>query len=107
MIARSIESGAYIFSTTKNKTAKAEKVGSNVVSSQASLKNVSIITSKLSANGIKKAKASISRGFSVGEGVNTAKHLGDLPANHATPKLIEKIVKNTLKQFSGLKVKSF
>ena len=106
MIARSIESGAYIFSTTKNKTAKTEKVGSNIVSSQASLKNVSIITSKLSANGIKKAKASISRGFSVGEGVNTAKHLGDLPANHATPKLIEKIVKNTLKQYSGLKVKT-
>jgi leucyl aminopeptidase len=29
-----------------------------------------------------------------------------LPANHATPKLIEKIVKNTVKNYSGLKVKS-
>ena len=106
MISRSIESGAYIFSTTKNKTAKTEKIGKQVVSSQVSLKNVSIITSKLSSTEIKKAKTAILRGFSVGEGINTAKHLGDLPANHATPKLIEKIVKNTTKQYSGLKVKT-
>ena len=93
MIARSMESGAYIFSTTKNKTAKSEKVGKDLVSSQVSLKSVSLITTKLSTAEVKKAKTSISIGFSVGEGVNTAKHLGDLPANHATPKLIEKIVK--------------
>ena len=78
MIARSMESGAYIFSTTKNKTAKSEKVGKDLVSSQVSLKSVSLITSKLSTAEVKKAKTSISIGFSVGEGVNTAKHLGDL-----------------------------
>ena len=105
-ISRSIESGAYIFSTTKNKTAKTEKIGKDIISSQISLRNVAIITAKLSASDTKKAKIAVARGFSVGEGVNTAKHLGDLPANHATPKLIEKIVKNTVKNYSGLKVKS-
>jgi Leucyl aminopeptidase len=106
MISRSIESGAYIFSTTKNKTAKIEKIGKEVISSQASLKNVTLITSKLSVAEVKKAKTSIGIGFSVGEGVNTAKHLGDLPANHATPKLIEKIVKTTVKNYPSLKVKT-
>ncbi len=106
MIARSMESGAYIFSTTKNKTAKSEKVGKDLVSSQVSLKSVSLITTKLSTAEVKKAKTSISIGFSVGEGVNTAKHLGDLPANHATPKLIEKIVKTTVKNYPSLKVKA-
>ena len=105
-ISRSIESGAYIFSTTKNKTAKTEKIGKDIISSQISLRNVAIITAKLSASDTKKAKIAVARGFSVGEGVNTAKHLGDLPANHATPKLIEKIVKNTVKNYSGLKIKS-
>ena len=105
-ISRSIESGAYIFSTTKNKTAKTEKIGKDIISSQVSLRNVTIITAKLSSSDTKKAKIAVARGFSVGEGVNTAKHLGDLPANHATPKLIEKIVKNTVKNYSGLKVKS-
>jgi len=105
-ISRSIESGAYIFSTTKNKTAKTEKIDKDIISSQVSLRNVTIITAKLSSSDTKKAKIAVARGFSVGEGVNTAKHLGDLPANHATPKLIEKIVKNTVKNYSGLKVKS-
>ena len=105
-ISRSIESGAYIFSTTKNKTAKTEKIGKDIISNQVSLRNVTIITAKLSSSDTKKAKIAVARGFSVGEGVNTAKHLGDLPANHATPKLIEKIVKNTVKNYSGLKVKS-
>ena len=105
-ISRSIESGAYIFSTTKNKTAKTEKIGKDIISSQVSLRNVTIITAKLSSSDTKKAKIAVARGFSIGEGVNTAKHLGDLPANHATPKLIEKIVKNTVKNYSGLKVKS-
>ena len=106
MVSRSIESGAYIFSTTKNKTAKIEKIGKEVISNQASLKNVSLITSKLSVAEVKKAKTSIGIGFSVGEGVNIAKHLGDLPTNHATPKLIEKIVKTTVKNYPSLKVKT-
>ena len=106
MVSRSIESGAYIFSTTKNKTAKTEKVGKEIISSNVSLKNVTLITSKLTSAKLKKAKISVLKGFSVGEGINTAKHLGDLPANHATPKIIEKIVKNTTKEYQGLKVKS-
>ena len=69
-ISRSIESGAYIFSTTKNKTAKTEKIGKDIISSQISLRNVAIITAKLSASDTKKAKIAVARGFSVGEGVN-------------------------------------
>ena len=95
MVSRSIESGAYIFSTTKNKTAKTEKVGKEIISSNVSLKNVTLITSKLTSAQLKKAKISVLRGFCVGEGINTATHLGDLRANHARPKIIDKIVKNT------------
>ena len=36
-----------IFSATKNKTAKTEKIGNKVVESQTSLKNITILTSKL------------------------------------------------------------
>ena len=89
-----------------HKWIESEKVGKDLVSSQVSLKSVSLITTKLSTAEVKKAKTSISIGFSVGEGVNTAKHLGDLPANHATPKLIEKIVKTTVKNYPSLKVKA-
>ncbi len=105
-VSRCLESGAYIFSATKNKTAKTEKIGNKVVESQTSLKKITILTSKLASTDVSKVKNAIARGLAVGEGVNSAKHLGDLPANHATPRLIEKIVKSTAKKYPALKVKS-
>ena len=39
--------------------------------------------------------------------MNTAKYLGDLPANYCTPKIIEKKVKAMTKDFPKLKIKSF
>ena len=46
-------------------------------------------------------------GYAIGEGMNTAKYLGDLPANHCTPKIIEKKTKAMTKDFPSPKVKSF
>ena len=96
MVAKTIESNAYIFSDTKNKTAK-----------KPSLKNLTILTSGLSGSGLSKAKQSAKKGFAIGEGVNSAKHLGDMPANHCTPRIIEKKVKAMKKDFPKLKIKSY
>ena len=96
MVAKTIESNVYIFSQTKNKTAK-----------KPSLKNLVILTSGLSGSNLSKAKQAAKKGFAIGEGVNTAKHLGDLPANHCTPRIIEKKVKAMKKDFPKLKIKSF
>ena len=96
MVAKTIESNVYIFSQTKNKTAK-----------KPSLKNLVILTSGLSGSNLSKAKQAARKGFAIGEGVNTAKHLGDLPANHCTPRIIEKKVKAMKKDFPKLKIKSF
>ena len=96
MVAKTIESNVYIFSQTKNKTAK-----------KPSLKNLVILTSGLSGSNLSKAKQAAKKGFAIGEGVNTAKHLGDLPANHCTPRIIEKKVKAMKKDFPKLKMGSF
>ena len=77
MVAKTIESNVYIFSQTKNKTAKSP-----------SLKNLVILTTGLSGSDLSKAKQAAKKGFAIGEGVNTAKHLGDLPANHCTPRTV-------------------
>ncbi len=94
--AKSIESNAYIFTETKNKTVK-----------HPTLKKLVIYGNDLAGANLRKAKDSAKKGFAIGEGVNTAKYLGDLPANHATPKIIEKKVKAMSKDFPSLKVKSF
>jgi leucyl aminopeptidase len=96
MVAKTIESNVYVFSQTKNKTAKSP-----------SLKNLVILTTGLSGSDLSKAKQAAKKGFAIGEGVNTAKHLGDLPANHCTPRIIEKKVKAMKKDFPKLKIKSF
>ena len=94
--AKAVESNAYIFTETKNKTVK-----------NPTLKKLVIYGNDLTGSNLKKAKDSAKKGFAIGEGVNTAKYLGDLPANNATPKIIEKKVKAMTKDFPSLKIKSF
>ena len=96
MVAKTIESNVYIFSETKNKTVK-----------KPSVKKLIVLTSNLSGSSLSKAKKSVKKGYAIGVGVNTAKYLGDLPANHCTPRIIEKKVKAMSKDFPKLKVKSF
>ena len=95
-VSKTIESNAYIFTETKNKTVK-----------KPTLKKLVLFVSDMNPSDLRKAKSSAKKGFAIGEGVNTAKYLGDLPANHATPKIIEKKVKAMTKDFPNLKVKSF
>ena len=95
-VAKTIESSVYIFSETKNKTA-----------TKPTVKKLTILTSGLSGSNLTKAKHAAKTGYAIGEGVNTAKYLGDLPANHCTPRIIEKKVKAMTKDFPNLKVKSF
>ncbi|MDA9033224.1 leucyl aminopeptidase [Gammaproteobacteria bacterium] len=95
-VAKTIESSVYIFSETKNKTA-----------TKPAVKKLTILTSGLSGSNLTKAKHAAKTGYAIGEGVNTAKYLGDLPANHCTPRIIEKKVKGMTKDFPNLKVKSF
>ena len=71
------------------------------------VKKLTIITSGRSSANLSKAKLAARKGYAIGEGVNTAKYLGDLPANHCTPRIIEKKVKAMTKDFPKLKVKSF
>ena len=96
MVSKTIESNVYIFSETKNKTSK-----------NPSVKRLTILTTGLTGSKLTKAKQAAKVGYAIGEGVNTAKYLGDLPANHCTPKIIEKKVKAMTKDFPKLKVKSF
>jgi leucyl aminopeptidase len=96
MVAKTIESNVYIFSETKNKTV-----------SMPSVKKLTILTSGLNSSALTKAKQAAKTGYAIGEGVNTAKYLGDLPANHCTPKIIEKKVKAMTKDFPKLKIKTF
>ncbi len=96
MVAKTIESNVYIFSETKNKTA-----------SKPAVKKLTILTSGLTPSALNKAKKAAKTGYAIGEGVNTAKYLGDLPANHCTPKIIEKKVKAMTKDFPKLKIKTF
>ena len=96
MVAKTIESNVYIFSETCNKTAK-----------KPSVKKLNILVSSLTKSDLIKAKNAAKKGYAIGEGVNSAKYLGDLPANHCTPRIIQKKVKAMTKDFPKLKVKSF
>ncbi len=95
-IAKSIESNSYIFSETKNKTAL-----------KPSIKKLEIVAVDSSDFSSVKMRNALNKGFAIGEGVNAAKYLGDLPANHCTPKIIEKKVKALKKEFSNLKISTF
>ena len=96
MVSKTIESNVYIFSETKNKSSK-----------KPSVKKLTILTSGLTGPKLTQAKRAAKVGYAIGEGVNTAKYLVDLPANHCTPRIIEKKVKAMTKDFPKLKVKSF
>jgi len=79
----------------------------NKTSKKPSVKKLTILASGLTGAKLTKAKQAAKVGYAIGEGVNTAKYLGDLPANHCTPRIIEKKVKAMTKDFPKLKVKSF
>ena len=93
--ARTFEASAYTFNATKNKT---------VV--PVSVKKGSLLFAGLSSAKLKSVKASVISGHAVGEGMNATKHLGDLPANHCTPRIIERKTKALKKHFPALKISS-
>ena len=93
--ARTFEAAAYTFNATKNKTAKPVTV-----------KKGAMLFSGLTPAKLKSVKSSVQFGHAVGEGMNATKHLGDLPANHCTPRIIETKTKALKKDFPALKISS-
>ena len=93
--ARTFESAAYTFNATKNKTVKPVTV-----------KKGTILIGGLTSAKLKAVKAAVKLGHAVGEGMNATKHLGDLPANHCTPRIIERKTKALKKDFPALKISS-
>ena len=63
------------------------------------LKNVSLAVESASAA----QKRVVELGYNVGSGANTARNLGDRPANHATP-VIANAVKGLAKDIGGFSV---
>ncbi|MBL6819714.1 MAG: leucyl aminopeptidase [SAR86 cluster bacterium] len=68
---------------------------------ESTLKNVEICVEKSSAA----LKRSVELGLNVGRGANTARNLGNRPANHATPTYIADQIKALAKEIGGFKVK--
>ena len=64
------------------------------------LKNVSLAVENATAA----QKRVVELGYNVGSGANTARNLGDRPANHATPAYIAKAVKGLAKDIGGFSV---
>ena len=93
--ARTFEAAAYTFNTTKNKTAKPVTV-----------KKGTLLFAALTPAKLRSVKAAVKLGHAVGEGMNATKHLGDLPANHCTPRIIERKTKALKKDFPTLKISS-
>ena len=93
--ARTCESAAYSFNATKNKTKKLN-----------SLKKVTFLVDDSHKKDASTLKNSTAIGFAIGEGMNAAKYLGDMPANHCTPKIIESKTKALKKDFPTLKISS-
>ena len=93
--ARTFEAAAYTFNATKNKTAKPVTV-----------KKGALLFSGLTPAKLKSIKSSVQFGHAVGEGMNATKHLGDLPGNHCTPRIIESKTKALKKDFPALKISS-
>ena len=93
--ARTFESAAYTFNATKNKTVKPVTV-----------KKGAFLFAGLTPAKLRSVKAAVKLGHAVGEGMNATKHLGDLPANHCTPRIIERKTKALKKDFPSLKISS-
>ncbi|MEK9649951.1 MAG: leucyl aminopeptidase [Gammaproteobacteria bacterium] len=93
--ARTCESAAYIFNATKNKTKKLN-----------SLRKVTFLLDESNKQHSSILKNHIQVGFAIGEGMNAAKYLGDLPANHCTPRIIETKTRALKKDFPALKISS-
>ena len=67
------------------------------------VKKGTLLFSGLTPAKLKSVKSSVKFGHAVGEGMNATKHLGDLPANHCTPRIIETKTKALKKDFPALK----
>lgn len=93
--ARTVESSSYKFNQTKNKTVK-----------KLPLSKVTFTSFQLSASESRNTSAAVKKGYAIGEGMNATKFLGDLPANHCTPRIIESKAKQLKKIFPKLKIKS-
>jgi leucyl aminopeptidase len=52
------------------------------------LKKGALLFAGLTPAKLRSVKAAVKLGHAVGEGMNATKHLGDLPANHCTPRLL-------------------
>ena len=68
--------------------------------SEAVLKTIDICVEKLNAS----LNKSVELGFNVGRGANTARNLGNRPANHATPTYIANHVNKLAKEIGGFSV---
>ena len=68
--------------------------------SEAVLKTIDICVEKLNAS----LNKSVELGFNVGRGANTARNLGNRPANHATPTYIANHVNELAKEIGGFTV---
>jgi len=95
LASRSFEVAAYRYNQTKNKTVK-----------QSLLRRVVIASFGCNASQSRKLSQDVKKGYVIGEGMNATRFLGDLPANHCTPKIIESKVKQLKKYFPKLKIKS-
>src|SRR5210317_1974030 len=93
--ARTFEAAAYTFNVTKNKTAKPVTV-----------KKGALLFAGITPAKLRSLRDAVKLGHAVGEGMNATKHLGDLPANHCTPRIIERKTKALKKDFPNLKVSS-
>lgn len=70
------------------------------------LSKVTFTSFQLSASESRNTSAAVKKGYAIGEGMNATKFLGDLPANHCTPRIIESKAKQLKKIFPKLKIKS-
>src|SRR5210317_2230419 len=93
--ARTFEAAAYTFNVTKNKTAKPVTV-----------KKGALLFAGITPAKLRSLRDAVKLGHAVGEGMNATKHLGDLPANHCTPRIIEQKTKALKKDFTNLKISS-
>src|SRR6056300_955932 len=93
--ARTFEAAAYTFNVTKNKTAKPVTV-----------KKGALLFAGITPAKLRSLRDAVKLGHAVGEGMNATKHLGDLPANHCTPRIIEQKTKALKKDFPNLKISS-
>ena len=70
------------------------------------MKKGALLFAGLTPAKLRSVRAAVKLGHAVGEGMNATKHLGDLPANHCTPRIIERKTKALKKDFPALKISS-